>query len=100
MASAKPIPVGIFAASSIVPQIEFAAGIEHLKQFGFEPRVHAQVHQRHFIFPGDDESRAAAIYEMAVDPSIPVLWAARGGYGAGRLLPLLRRLTRERGKPS
>ena len=73
MAGAKSIPVGIFAASSIVPQIEFAAGIEHLTQFGFDPRVHEQVHHRHFIFPGDDESRAQAIYGLALEPSIPVL---------------------------
>lgn len=92
-------PVGIFAASSIVPQIEFAAGIEHLKKFGFDPRIAAQVSKHHFMFPGDDEERAQAIYDLALDPSIPVLWAARGGYGAGRLLPILDRLTRERGAP-
>ncbi len=92
-------PVGIFAASSIVPQIEFTAGVEHLKRFGFDPRVQSQVSSHHFMFPGDDEARAAAIYDLALDPSIPILWAARGGYGAGRLLPILERLTRDRGTP-
>ena len=95
----RKTPVGIFAASSIVPQIEFAAGIEHLKKFGFDPRIDPQVNEHHFIFPGDDESRADAIYRLALDPTIPILWAARGGYGAGRLLPILDRLTRQHGKP-
>src|SRR4051812_25065367 len=98
-ADIEKTPVGIFAASSIVPQIEFDAGIEHLKKAGFDPRIDPQVHQHHFMFPGDDEARAAAMYNFAVDPAIPVLWAARGGYGAGRLLPILNRLTRERGRP-
>ena len=98
--SEHPTPVGIFAASSIVPQIEFAAGIEHLRKFGFDPRVAPQVSAHHFMFPGGDEERAEAIFGFAQDPTIPVLWAARGGYGAGRLLPILDRLTSERGKPS
>ena len=55
------IPVGIFAASSIVPQIEFSIGIEHLKKFGFDPRIDEQVGKHHFMFPGTDEERARAI---------------------------------------
>jgi muramoyltetrapeptide carboxypeptidase len=98
--SEQSFPVGIFAASSIVPEIEFAAGIEHLKKFGFDPRIDPQVRKHHFMFPGSDEERAEAIYRFAVNPTIPVLWAARGGYGAGRLLPILDQLTRQRGKPS
>jgi len=74
--SEHPIPVGIFAASSIVPQIEFAAGIEHLKKFGFDPRIDPQVAKHHFMFPGSDEERAEAIYRFALNPTIPVLWAA------------------------
>ena len=92
--------VGIFAASSIVPEVEFARGVEHLKKFGFEPVVHEQVRQAAFMFPGTDEARAAAIFDYGMDPTIPVLWAARGGYGAARVLPILDRLTAQRGKPS
>lgn len=92
--------VGIFAASSIVPQVEFTTGVEHLRQHGFDPTVAPQVSEHHFIFPGSDESRAEAMFSFAKDPNINVLWAARGGYGAGRLLPILDRLTRERGAPS
>jgi muramoyltetrapeptide carboxypeptidase len=96
----SPVPVGIFAASSIVPPVEFQAGVEHLKTFGFEPRVHAQVGAAHFMFPGDDETRTRAIYDFATDPTVPILWAARGGYGAGRLLPLLDALTKQFGVPT
>jgi muramoyltetrapeptide carboxypeptidase len=91
--------VGIFAASSIVPEVEFARGVEHLKRFGFEPVVHEQVRHAAFMFPGSDESRATAIFDYGMDPAIPVLWAARGGYGAARVLPILDKLTAARGKP-
>lgn len=91
--------LGIFAASSVVPMVEFERGVNHLRASGFEPIVHPQVSRHHFTFAGTDEERAAAIVEYAFDPTLPVLWAARGGYGAGRLLPLLEALTVRRGVP-
>src|ERR1041385_308146 len=98
-AGAKAIRVGIFAASSVVPEVEFQTGIAHLRANGFDPVIHAQVPKHHFTFAGNDQERAEAIYTYAVDPTIPILWAARGGYGAGRLLPILEKLTKERGAP-
>jgi muramoyltetrapeptide carboxypeptidase len=95
----RPTRVGIFAASSVVPEIEFRAGIDHLKKAGFEPIIHQQVLSSHFTFAGDDAARAGAVYDFANDPDINILWAARGGYGAGRLLPILEKLTDERGAP-
>lgn len=94
------IPVGIFAASSVVPQVEFAAGVEHLRANGFDPRIQAQVANEHFMFAGNDVERATAIYDLAIDPKIPVLWAARGGYGAARLIPQLKHLTVKLGGPT
>ena len=83
-----------------MPRIEFRAGIAHLEAHGFAPRVEPQVvGEQRFIFPGSDAERAETLYRLATDPTLQVLWAARGGYGAGRLLPLLDRLTRERGVP-
>ena len=91
--------IGIFAASSAVPMFEFERGVKHLRASGFDPIVHPQVPTQHFTFAGRDEERAAAIYEYATDPTIPVLWAARGGYGATRLLPMLEDLTTRHGGP-
>ncbi len=91
--------IGIFAASSIVPVAELNLGVALLKDAGFDVFVHPQLYGRHFIYPGTDAQRAAALYEMACDEQIDVLWAARGGYGAAKILPLLDQLTRERGKP-
>jgi len=99
MSEQQNMKVGIFAASSAVPMFEFERGINHLRATGFDPVVHAQVPTQHFTFAGRDDERAAAIYEYATDPNVSVLWAARGGYGAGRLLPLLDDLTAQCGAP-
>jgi muramoyltetrapeptide carboxypeptidase len=97
---ASKIRVGVVAASSTVPQVEFAIGIDHLRSAGFDVTVHPQVAEHHFTFAGTDQRRAQALYEYAIDPDFDVIWMARGGYGATRLLPLLESLARERGKPT
>jgi muramoyltetrapeptide carboxypeptidase len=95
----KKISVGIVAASSTVPKVEFEIGVEHLRAADFDVTVHAQTLEHHFTFAGTDERRAQGIYDYAIDPAIDVIWMARGGYGAGRLLPILEQLTRKLGKP-
>ncbi|MEO1041416.1 MAG: LD-carboxypeptidase [Pseudomonadota bacterium] len=40
-------------------------------------------------FAGDDQARAAAFLDAANDPTIDTVWFARGGYGSGRILPLI-----------
>jgi muramoyltetrapeptide carboxypeptidase len=99
MSERRHMKIGIFAASSAVPMFEFERGVQHLRASGFDPVVHDQVPKRYFTFAGPDEERAAAIYAYATDSTIPVLWAARGGYGAARLLPLLDELTARHGVP-
>src|SRR4051812_8625042 len=92
--------VGIMAPSSVVPAMEFEEGTNFLRESGFNLRVHDQVMRQHFTFAGNDEDRAGALFEYAMDPQIDIVWCARGGYGATRLLPILDRLTAEKGKPA
>ena len=91
--------IGIVAASSVVPSLEFQIGVEFLRDHFFDVIVHPQTLEQHFTFAGTDEQRAGAIFEFACDPEIQVLWMARGGYGAARLLPLLDELTARHGVP-
>lgn len=49
---------------------------------------HPQCFLSHGHFAGPDEARADALVEFANDPEIDVIWFARGGYGACRLLDL------------
>ncbi|MDO6461575.1 LD-carboxypeptidase [Granulosicoccaceae sp. 1_MG-2023] len=46
---------------------------------------------RHLYLAGDDEARGAALCEALTDPQIRGIFCTRGGYGAPRLLPLIRR---------
>jgi muramoyltetrapeptide carboxypeptidase len=81
--------VAVVAASSVVPKVELDEGVALLRAEGFDVRVWPQVYQRHFTYAGDDESRARALFEAACDPSIDVVWMARGGYGASRVARLV-----------
>jgi muramoyltetrapeptide carboxypeptidase len=91
--------VGILATSSCVPQVELHMGLSRLHDAGFETVVHEQCSRQSFTFAGTDEERAEAIWELATDDSIDILWCARGGYGATRLLPILHDLTQRHGPP-
>lgn len=53
------------------------------------PSVELVIHPQSFLsaghFAGPDESRAAALLELANDPRIHAIWWARGGYGTNRI---------------
>src|SRR2546421_10904197 len=95
----KAARIGILATSSCVPQVEFHRGLQKLHEAGFETVVHEQVARQSFTFAGPDQDRAEALWELATDETIDILWCARGGYGATRLLPLLQDLTKRHGPP-
>jgi muramoyltetrapeptide carboxypeptidase len=91
--------IGIVAPSSPCGQVELELGIERLAGEGFDVVVHPQCAGQHFTFAGSDDDRAAALWELANDKDIDVIWCARGGYGAARLLPIFERMTSEHGTP-
>lgn len=91
--------LGIVAPSSVVPQIELARGLTRLGEAGFDIELHPQCSEQYFTFAGTDASRCNALWAYANDPSIDVVWCARGGYGAQRLLPMLDKLTQQHGRP-
>jgi len=95
----EPLRVGILASSSCVPQVEFHMGLQKLHEAGFETVVHEQVAHQSFTFAGNDQERAEALWELATDNAIDILWCARGGYGATRLLPILQTMTDRHGPP-
>jgi muramoyltetrapeptide carboxypeptidase len=84
--------IGIVAPSSCVPPIELKLGVQLLKESGLSAKVHPQCLLQHQYLAGTDDQRAKALFEYAIDPLLPVVWAARGGYGAMRILPILDQL--------
>jgi muramoyltetrapeptide carboxypeptidase len=99
MMMSRNLSIGFVAASSVVPRLELEAGVERLKREGFETFVHPHCFEAHFTFAGDDRQRADALWQVATDDRLGVVWMARGGYGAVRLLPLLDALTAQHGVP-
>ncbi len=94
--ASRKITIGIVATSAAVPQIELEYGVSRLREQGFEVRVHPVVSRQHRFFAGTDLERATALLEYARDPSIDIIWCARGGSGAARVIEIV---SRARGIP-
>jgi muramoyltetrapeptide carboxypeptidase len=101
-AKAAPAPrarVGIIATSSPAPLVELQLGAGRLQDEGFEVYLHPQVRHIETFFAGSDAERALALLDYAFDPELDVVWGARGGYGAVRILPILDEVVSQVGKP-
>jgi muramoyltetrapeptide carboxypeptidase len=91
--------VAVVAASSVVPRMELEAGVQRLRDEHLAVRVDDRCLASHFTYAGTDDDRAASFWAAAADPSVEIVWMARGGYGAGRLLPILADLAARHGNP-
>src|SRR5271155_915980 len=56
---------------------------------GFRVKVSRHALDRAAIVAGPDAVRAREVQAFFADPEVDAIFAARGGYGAGRILPLL-----------
>jgi muramoyltetrapeptide carboxypeptidase len=91
----KPAPlrrgdgIGVVAPAGAVDEASLEAGVRVLDNAGFRVRLGAAVRKKSGFLAGSDAERAADLHEMFRDPEIKAIFTARGGYGSGRLLPLL-----------
>ncbi|MEM6533316.1 MAG: LD-carboxypeptidase [Myxococcota bacterium] len=87
---ARPLRPGdrirVIAPSGAFDRERFDAGIAILEAEGFEPLVDPRLLSRSRYLAGDDASRLAGVLEGLAEPGIAALWAARGGYGATRIV--------------
>lgn len=83
--------LGILAPASPFPAERFEAGLNVLRQLGFQPVIHYQAYAKTGYLAGSDADRLNALYDLLADPSIDAVMAARGGYGIHRLLEHLDR---------
>jgi muramoyltetrapeptide carboxypeptidase len=77
-------PSGAMETPELLPK-----AAQRLSKLGFEVQVDPQCNLVHQRFAGSDAARAQALENAILDPSVHAVMAARGGYGAHRLLPLL-----------
>jgi muramoyltetrapeptide carboxypeptidase len=93
---ARPLPpplrrgdtVGVVTLASGPSAQALASGVTFLRRAGFKVLVAAPKARRGEYTAGSDAERAAGLHRL-VDAGARALIAARGGYGAMRVLPLL-----------
>ncbi len=77
-------PSGAMESPDVLPK-----AAQRLAKLGFNVELDPQAQTICQRFAGEDAARAAALTAALLDPKVQVVMAARGGYGAHRLLPLL-----------
>jgi muramoyltetrapeptide carboxypeptidase len=84
--------VAVVAPAGRVPPVALDAGLVRLRQWGLDVVVGEHVRDRHpslAYLAGTDADRAADLMAAWCDPGVAAVFAARGGYGALRLLDRL-----------
>ena len=81
--------IAIVAPASAFGRAEFDAGVQELRQLGFDPVYSDAVFARDEYLAGAADLRARDLMQAWSDPDVKGIIAARGGYGSVQLLPLL-----------
>lgn len=83
--------VALVCASSAVPEERLEPAVNAVKALGLEPVLYPSCYyvNRHGNFAAADAQRARDVMDAFLDPDIAGVLSIRGGYGAGRLLPML-----------
>ncbi len=81
--------IGVVAPAAAVERAYLERGVGTLTAMGYRVKVSRHALDRAGILAGTDATRAAELAAFFADPEVKAIFAARGGYGCGRLLPLL-----------
>lgn len=81
--------VRVVAPSGCFDRDAFITGLAYLERAGLRVSYEEGVLSRRLYLAGDDDRRARELEAALADPLVRVIWSARGGYGATRLLPRL-----------
>lgn len=83
--------VALLCTSSAVPEERLEPSIAAVKALGLDPVVYPSCYyvNRHGYFSADDAQRSKDLQDAFANPDIKGILCIRGGYGAGRLLPLV-----------
>jgi len=81
--------VSVVAPSGPVRRESLERGVRLFEELGLKVKMGNSVMQRWGYLAGKDEERASDFMQAWSDPEVKAVIAARGGYGAMRILPLL-----------
>ena len=81
--------IGIVSPSGSFERERLRPGLSYLRKRGFRVRVGSAVYDRDRYLAGQDADRAKDLNAMFSDPEVRAVFAARGGFGAARVLEFL-----------
>jgi muramoyltetrapeptide carboxypeptidase len=81
--------VGVVAPAAAIEREYLDRGVAAISAMGFKVKVSRHALDRTGILAGLDSDRANELGAFFRDPEVRAIFGARGGYGCGRLLPLL-----------
>lgn len=81
--------VAVVATSGVVHPSRLKRGLSSLRRMGLRVLEGPHLYDRWGYLAGRDRDRAAALQEMFCREEVKGIFCARGGYGAGRMLPHL-----------
>ena len=81
--------IGIIAPAGPVNREKLEAGIDRLRELGFNPIHLSNIFDRDLYFAGGVQRRASELHEMFRRTEVKGIICARGGYGSNYLLPHL-----------
>jgi muramoyltetrapeptide carboxypeptidase len=81
--------IGIVAPAAATDALAVEAGVCFLEDAGYRVRLGSATLARTGYLAGKDEQRRRDLVDMFEDDEVRAILATRGGYGSGRLLPVL-----------
>lgn len=81
--------VGVIAPAAAIEREFLEQGVNVLLAMGYRVKVSRHALDRAGILAGNDSTRASEINNFFADDEVKAIFGARGGYGCGRLLPLI-----------
>jgi muramoyltetrapeptide carboxypeptidase len=87
---AKGDLIGIISPSSPLDDVaRIEAGVTYLEKLGYRTLIGSHVQSRLGYLAGTDRERLEDLHTMFADKRVKAVFCLRGGYGSGRLLPLV-----------
>jgi muramoyltetrapeptide carboxypeptidase len=79
--------IGLITPSSALSRGSFESTLKNMEALGFKVKYSDNMRVRKGFLAGTDQQRLDDLHAMFADTSVDGIFCARGGYGAGRLLP-------------
>lgn len=81
--------IGLITPGSYIDDEGLQKAVTNLEGLGFQVKLAKNIRAERGFIAGTDAQRLADLHSMFSDKQVAGIWCARGGYGCGRLLPMI-----------